>query len=475
MSAPGQIITFYSYKGGVGRSMAVANTATLLAQKKHRVLVIDFDLEAPGLHRYFQPGRAEPVAKPGTIELFVELRDHLRRRFPDLKALEAPAAEAEAQAAAEAMLRELLRTKEYQYEVTLEDPNASQAKRTVSFMAAGRFSPDFPSRVRGFDWRGLYDDYPFAFAAFSRVVCAEFAYVLIDSRTGISDAGSVCTGLLPDKLVLVFAPNEQSLHGALQIGKQAVQYRALLHPEKFMPLLPLPSRIENAELGQTQRWITDTRRRFRALFTELYGTDSALEAKDSAGAGDYFDRVRIPHTPYYAFGEKIAAEESKEAESQSLSEAFGRFVSYLQKDGAPAEHSGPHASPVALMADPIREGLLLISINGDSLRPAVDKIRAELGLIDVPDTGIVDFSSPSFVEPSVAAWTLLAKQVRDSVRPLVEDPQYERLHLFYKGPVVLAPLIGAMVVPSKPLKIYYFENGKYQLAYTCDRRLVRAR
>ena len=49
------IITFYSYKGGTGRSMALANVAWILASAGKRVLTIDWDLEAPGLHRYFQP------------------------------------------------------------------------------------------------------------------------------------------------------------------------------------------------------------------------------------------------------------------------------------------------------------------------------------------------------------------------------------------------------------------------------------
>src|SRR3954452_16771788 len=53
------MVTFYSYKGGVGRSMAVANTAVLLAQKGRRVLVVDWDLEAPGLERYFATFAAE--------------------------------------------------------------------------------------------------------------------------------------------------------------------------------------------------------------------------------------------------------------------------------------------------------------------------------------------------------------------------------------------------------------------------------
>ena len=48
------IITFYSYKGGVGRTMALANIAVLLAQMGLKVLTVDWDLEAPGLDRYFK-------------------------------------------------------------------------------------------------------------------------------------------------------------------------------------------------------------------------------------------------------------------------------------------------------------------------------------------------------------------------------------------------------------------------------------
>jgi len=53
MKNQGSVYTFYSYKGGVGRSMALANVAVLLASWDKKVLVVDWDLEAPGLHQYF--------------------------------------------------------------------------------------------------------------------------------------------------------------------------------------------------------------------------------------------------------------------------------------------------------------------------------------------------------------------------------------------------------------------------------------
>src|ERR1700752_1278094 len=51
----GNIVTFYSYKGGSGRTMTVANVAWILASNGLRVLTVDWDLESPGLHRYFHP------------------------------------------------------------------------------------------------------------------------------------------------------------------------------------------------------------------------------------------------------------------------------------------------------------------------------------------------------------------------------------------------------------------------------------
>ena len=70
-SSQGQIITFYSYKGGTGRTMALANVAWILASNGKRVLAVDWDLESPGLHKFFHPFLDESTvsATPGVIEI----------------------------------------------------------------------------------------------------------------------------------------------------------------------------------------------------------------------------------------------------------------------------------------------------------------------------------------------------------------------------------------------------------------------
>jgi MinD-like ATPase involved in chromosome partitioning or flagellar assembly len=63
-------VVFFSIKGGVGRSTALAATAWTLAQAGKRVLVLDLDLESPGLSSSLLPPDRQPVY--GITEWLVE-------------------------------------------------------------------------------------------------------------------------------------------------------------------------------------------------------------------------------------------------------------------------------------------------------------------------------------------------------------------------------------------------------------------
>src|SRR5262245_55706456 len=82
----GEIITFYSYKGGTGRSMVMANVAHILTTGESyaspKVLLIDWDLEAPGLERFFG---ASAAAAPGLIDYLTDMK-----RFYSREALRDP-------------------------------------------------------------------------------------------------------------------------------------------------------------------------------------------------------------------------------------------------------------------------------------------------------------------------------------------------------------------------------------------------
>lgn len=78
-------VVFYSIKGGVGRSTAIAATAWSLAEAGKRVLVLDLDLESPGLSSALLPNDRRPMY--GIADWLVEdLVDNEASVFNDLYA-----------------------------------------------------------------------------------------------------------------------------------------------------------------------------------------------------------------------------------------------------------------------------------------------------------------------------------------------------------------------------------------------------
>jgi cellulose biosynthesis protein BcsQ len=67
------IVTFYSYKGGMGRSTHLALTATYLARKHaKKIVIIDCDFEAPGFTNFFLDEPNSRNYRNGVIEYFAD-------------------------------------------------------------------------------------------------------------------------------------------------------------------------------------------------------------------------------------------------------------------------------------------------------------------------------------------------------------------------------------------------------------------
>ena len=62
-------VTFYSFKGGVGRTTALTHVASILAMRGLKVVAVDLDLEAPGLSTAFN---LKPQPKYGIVDYFYE-------------------------------------------------------------------------------------------------------------------------------------------------------------------------------------------------------------------------------------------------------------------------------------------------------------------------------------------------------------------------------------------------------------------
>jgi MinD-like ATPase involved in chromosome partitioning or flagellar assembly len=310
-SKPGQIITFYSYKGGTGRSMAVANCGCWLVKsfptRPRGVLIMDWDLEAPGLHRYFAEvtERSDNKDRPGIINYF----DALQQRLKNDPALYDRLDDDDSWS----VLRD---------EFPLDDYLVRNVISGVDFIKAGRYDAAYAELISRFNWVDFYNDYGAVFPAFRDLLLHAYDFCLIDSRTGFNDVSGICTMLLPERLVLVFTPNLQSVAGVLDLATRAADYRLASNDPRTLSMFPLPSRIENAEHDLKQTWQKQYQSDFEAVFRSIYKLDACDLTK-------YFDDVQLPHVSFYSYGETLALLREERSGVLSLSRSYELFFRKL--------------------------------------------------------------------------------------------------------------------------------------------------
>jgi tetratricopeptide (TPR) repeat protein len=299
----GRIITFYSYKGGTGRTMALANVAWILAANGHRVLVADWDLESPGLHKFLSPF-LEPSGSnaPGIIDL---IRDYER-----------VAARSDDEAR-EKHITERARVQRYALSVKWSFPDDG----TLAFLSPGEQNRNYMATLGALAWDDFYGKLKGGkfLDAIREDMRRHYDYVLIDSRTGLGDIADICTEHLPDILVDCFALSTQNIEGAAQ--KAAViadQYRI-----RSIRILPVPMRVE---LGEKER--VEAGRAFaRRLFAGLPVGMSEADRKE------YWATVEVPYQPFYAFEEMLAVFGDAPGSPSSMLSSFERLAGYIT-DGA---------------------------------------------------------------------------------------------------------------------------------------------
>lgn len=214
----GDVITFYSFKGGVGRSMALANTAFIAASSGKKVLIMDWDLEAPGLAYYFRGVQDPAIARglksaPGVLNFLWEWVNRVRT---DSKAsVEEAVAAFDSGAPFKACIRQLVAP---QFFDTFDG--------SIDYIGAGSPIVETPDRTHyedalaKFPWHDFFARMAGGYAAHSLRKWAKSHYdlVLIDSRTGLAESAGVCTMQLPDTVALCFVFNRQNIEGIARIA-----------------------------------------------------------------------------------------------------------------------------------------------------------------------------------------------------------------------------------------------------------------
>lgn len=304
----GSIITFYSFKGGAGRSMALANTAWMLASNGFRVLTIDWDLEAPGLPRFFQPFLDDHLlaSSDGVIELFaaqVERSSVAGRAVPSIDQYLTPSERPDLS----------------KYVIPLQWKFSSGGR--IDLLIAGKPGPAYARYVTQFDWRKLYErcggrDFVEDLKVHLR---ATYDYVLVDSRTGINDTAGICTVQMPDILVVCFTLNRQSIEGSARVAESVDAQRRLHGIDEGFRIFPVPMRVENAEKEKLE----SARHFIASKFTRFLGHLPADKISK------YWSDVEVLAEPFYAYEEILCAFGDTPGNPVSMLASVERITQYL--------------------------------------------------------------------------------------------------------------------------------------------------
>jgi len=288
------IITFYSYKGGVGRSMALANIAYELSKRKFKVLVVDWDLEAPGIERFFNNFKIENSSE-GLLQLLLAYKNNCNPNYQNFL---------------------------WEIDTLNEFP--------ISLLQSGRDKDpmSYSSLLQNFDWSDFFTNKKGGYHLENLRTAwhKDFDFILIDSRTGLSDSSGICTILMPDILIPMFTANYQSLFGIRDIVKYIQTARQKLAVDRMcLTVLPIPSRFgTRVEFKESQEWLE----RIADILKDCY-SDWLPKWIDPKYI---LEQIKIPQIDYFSFGEKLAVVEQGTNDPEGMGFIFSKIATLLSTD-----------------------------------------------------------------------------------------------------------------------------------------------
>lgn len=189
------ILSFYSFKGGVGRTTALLSLAIQLARAGRRVAVVDLDLEAPGVMSAMPPSDG--------IEPPCGVLDYL---------LEKPLVSSDSD----------IDLSDFYY--SIDDSKVISAGPPITVVPAGRLDSYYLQKLARLDYARLYGSPSEAESSVSPLIDLLRAlrnqrradYLLIDSRAGLNDIGGLALSGM-SHLDLIFGLNSEQSWKGLQL------------------------------------------------------------------------------------------------------------------------------------------------------------------------------------------------------------------------------------------------------------------
>ena len=219
------IVTFFSHKGGVGRTTTAVATALLAAQAGKRVALLDLDLEAPGLGALMGE---DLVPAEGVLDLLIA---------PSLEP--GPLEQAR---------------------YILNDPGLiGEHGGSLAVLTAGTVDDGYLEMLArlDLDTGANREEIKTRLSGLLRLIRDEWSpdLILVDARAGFHDLGGLMLASLSHAAVMVLTANPQSLHGLRRVGRLlSSPYRAT--GEHAVPLVVvhgMAPEVGSGEAGQLER------------------------------------------------------------------------------------------------------------------------------------------------------------------------------------------------------------------------------
>lgn len=190
------VISFYSFKGGVGRTTAMILSAIELVRQGKRIVLLDFDLEAPGIASVFSTSENEYYSNKGIIDFFIDInanKSYLDKSVSSMNIVD------------------------YYFTITKQDIIGTNGGELIIFPAASTSLTttnnyiDKLSKVDlTFNENKVYLP-DILFTTINEKISPD--YILVDSRTGINEIAGVLLTRYSSKIFLLFYGNQQNMFG----------------------------------------------------------------------------------------------------------------------------------------------------------------------------------------------------------------------------------------------------------------------
>lgn len=335
-------LTFYSYKGGTGRSLLLANAARYLALLGERVVAVDFDFEAPGLHYKLN------ISAPG---------QRTADAIPARGAVDYLLAAAQGDGPPKGLL---------DYVVSV--PLPQDTKGTLHLMPAG-------SAPTGDYWKALTtllrQDFFTDPEGSGLAACLELKarieeelradFLLIDSRTGVTELAGVTTTVLADKVVCLMLANRESQAGARAILR-SLRHAARLPGQPPIEVIPVLSRVpDDTTAREALAFLNEPgptpggTLAFEKIFVLREDSELARSERLHVGSGE--PRSRSPlHKDYLALLAQITeADPARAAAAARRQEAIRATREWLTQDYESRRHR--RVVPAGFREEQVDEGV----------------------------------------------------------------------------------------------------------------------